>query len=986
MFQINSLDSLGHSSASSQRPCVAALGITEYTRLRGGASARVTRAVFTIGAVGVLGVFASPLVSNSFAEAPAVPPYSIDFEDLKPGSIDGQRGWKVEQGKAEVVADVAFAGQQCLRITPNTPFSQARLSLDVGQMPQPVMFIDFRLRPVASVLPQGGPGTDELIDVDGARIGLFRDNDSATEAQIWVFNGDGTGGGSWLNSKTPISVDAKTGCAKGWPRLSLRQDFRRQTWDLSVDGVLKVANLGFQESPINHTAAYILMGDLVQAIYLDDLFIQSENPLGNDRDQDGIPDADEASMGSNPETDDRDELVGTAGKEATFLQAFLKLQSKDGVVREALPSPIASQAPGIFAQAFTVKLMVRPGLSVRYTVDGSIPTVKSGLLLASPFELKIERTTILRAAAVDGAGVLSPVMTAAYLFPATIPAQQRPPNVSRSVQDVSRASNAPSTFTIPYGLAQEDDIPDLTPALTAAPIVVLTGSVEDFFGDAKGIYSHSSEKGPEWKRKATVQVLGKAAALRTADASMSISGSTSRYHDISLKHSFRLKFDDSGVDLTPIFGGTRFSCRDLVLRNPTHDSWTVGSAYKSNRKSAKYLADAWASKWMGENGHTTLRHQFVHVFLNDLYWGVYEAIEQEDRAFAARHEKSAEDGNVTDLLEGVPSGRVQAVFGSDEAWKTLRTAVEVASQQERRGKSADWVWVRSQINEPNLIDYMLWNCWLANSDWPQHNYLIARMGGEWNFLSWDAEFAIRRNSGVELNLMDQLVLPVDGPAYLFTELAVNPSFREAIVARMAVLTAASGGLNPEMLQRSFAPLRDSLRPLMVAESARWGGILESPRLGLPLWESSVAWVADKFIPERTAIFEKQVDRWLARQSELQAQAVANAKAGRQTPGRAGRLEIPVFVRSGIVDSDGDGLPDEWEDLYGLDISDPDDAQGDADGDGISNIDEFLLQLDPNTGNNRDSLIAKPGAQVFSKPQLRRPKEHNGRLRIEAEVR
>ncbi|NBB81640.1 MAG: hypothetical protein GVY36_19730 [Verrucomicrobia bacterium] len=48
------------------------------------------------------------------------------------------------------------------------------------------------------------------------------------------------------------------------------------------------------------------------------------------------------------------------------------------------------------------------------------------------------------------------------------------------------------------------------------------------------------------------------------------------------------------------------------------------------------------------------------------------------------------------------------------------------------------------------------------------------------------------------------------------------------------------------------------------------------------------------------------------------------------------------------DSDGDGIPDEWELLVGLNPNDPDDAGDsvDADGDGVNALDEFLAGTDP----------------------------------------
>ncbi len=52
----------------------------------------------------------------------------------------------------------------------------------------------------------------------------------------------------------------------------------------------------------------------------------------------------------------------------------------------------------------------------------------------------------------------------------------------------------------------------------------------------------------------------------------------------------------------------------------------------------------------------------------------------------------------------------------------------------------------------------------------------------------------------------------------------------------------------------------------------------------------------------------------------------------------------------IVDSDGDGLPDYWENQNGLDPNNPDGIEGDEgdpDGDGVSNKLEFLADLNPN---------------------------------------
>jgi len=56
----------------------------------------------------------------------------------------------------------------------------------------------------------------------------------------------------------------------------------------------------------------------------------------------------------------------------------------------------------------------------------------------------------------------------------------------------------------------------------------------------------------------------------------------------------------------------------------------------------------------------------------------------------------------------------------------------------------------------------------------------------------------------------------------------------------------------------------------------------------------------------------------------------------------------------LDDRDGDGLPDTWEDRYGFDVDRPGDEVLDADGDGMSNLREYLAGTNP---LDPDSLLA-----------------------------
>ncbi len=53
------------------------------------------------------------------------------------------------------------------------------------------------------------------------------------------------------------------------------------------------------------------------------------------------------------------------------------------------------------------------------------------------------------------------------------------------------------------------------------------------------------------------------------------------------------------------------------------------------------------------------------------------------------------------------------------------------------------------------------------------------------------------------------------------------------------------------------------------------------------------------------------------------------------------------IGSGFTaDADSDGMPDWWENLYGLDPNDPSDASTDLVGDGVSNLDKYITGRNP----------------------------------------
>ena len=136
---------------------------------------------------------------------------------------------------------------------------------------------------------------------------------------------------------------------------------------------------------------------------------------------------------------------------------------------------------------------------------------------------------------------------------------------------------------------------------------------------------------------------------------------------------------------------------------------------KQMRRRGDYIRDQWMRDSYRAMGHASARGQFVHLYLNGLYWGIYNLTERPDAAFAA-----APFGGRTSDYDARNGENI--LSGTSEAWEKLLAIVN-------NGKS-DTEWFK-QIDErvdlPAFADFMILNFYGGNADWDRSsNWYSAR--------------------------------------------------------------------------------------------------------------------------------------------------------------------------------------------------------------------------------------------------------------------
>lgn len=503
-----------------------------------------------------------------------------------------------------------------------------------------------------------------------------------------------------------------------------------------------------------------------------------------------------------------------------------------------------SKPHGIYSQLTTLAITPSDGQAeIRYTLDGSEPTMASPLY-EKP--LILNKTTVVRAAEVRGDSICRPVATSTYVFPQSVLSQ---PNDPEGYPDhwgryAQLRGTAPADYEMDPELIADDTYwEQIRKGIYELPILSLVTDIDNFFGLENdpvrgGIYIFTGSPvgngdGRDWERPVSMELFGSPQQHDlTIDCAVKMHGGHGRLPEKNPKHSLRITFK-SGYGPTkldyPLFGErgvTTFN--SLILRTFFGNAWQHWK--DDSRTRAQYTRDLWARHMQRQLGHPYADGIYVHLFINGLYWGLYNIAERIDDNYCKEHfggKKS--DYDVVKVEEVGGSHYVDAADGSLDKWNEMfdfaeRAANDLTSYYRLQGLNAQGERDESLevlLDIDSFIDYMLINQYGGNTDWDAHNWYAfrnrTRGDSGFQFICWDTESIFESLSDNKIDLNNKQC-----PSRIFHQLMKNRMFQNRYMDRAYKLLSPGGLLSEEKVVALWDSLYHTIASSLYAESARWG--------------------------------------------------------------------------------------------------------------------------------------------------------------------
>ncbi|MHC4740066.1 MAG: chitobiase/beta-hexosaminidase C-terminal domain-containing protein, partial [Planctomycetota bacterium] len=500
-----------------------------------------------------------------------------------------------------------------------------------------------------------------------------------------------------------------------------------------------------------------------------------------------------------------------------------------------------SRDRGFYDTTFDVELECEtPGADIYYSVDFSGPNQVTGTEYTGP--ISVTQTTSIRAMAFKPGWKPTNVDTHTYIFADNVAAQTTSQAVARGfpnpwdyIQLWDWTFSIMDTVSADYEVEStlNGSVADFKEQLLAIPTMSIVTEMDDMWKWDQGYYVNSWIDGIAWEREASVEYFDAVGneefqincALRAQGNQNRRPGPTR-----TPKHSMRLRFKSAyGPSKLryPLFKDSDVETFDsITLRGGCADSW---HQYGASR--ASYTRDGWTHRSMHEVGQLAPHGNYVHLYLNGLYWGLYNPIERPDASFYAEHVGIGEREEWEANNQGDPMGDdtpADLVVWNTIAGMCTGTFLSTTFNDTQYDDLSEW------LDMPSFCDYLLVNFYGSTKDWGKWNFYAGALPGEpgqpplikLRFATWDAEEGLGLWGPPWDSTGPCLGHSCDdrGVIRIYSRLMGNAKFQALFADRTYKWLYNGAPLDNQNCIDRWLELAAQIGDGIIGESARWGDV------------------------------------------------------------------------------------------------------------------------------------------------------------------
>ncbi|MDC3255373.1 lamin tail domain-containing protein [bacterium] len=439
------------------------------------------------------------------------------------------------------------------------------------------------------------------------------------------------------------------------------------------------------------------------------------------------------------------------------------------------------------------------GVTIRYTMDGSDPTMTSGELYTAPFVLdRIDEKTghCIRAQAFRDGLLDSDISTQTYLI-------GQHPDLS-TAPTLIMSGESENVFYKPYGVLSIEGgkyvndvwIPerhdDYHLPRNRGRAYERPGHIEFYEPDGSGFH------GPAGIR---VSASGYSRPRLIYGDTQASPFPPNFLHKPSFNLWFRNDYGQSNVKY-PLLGD------DYPVRS--FEQFRVRAGKNDARN--PFIRDELVRRLYHDMGQESSLGRINTLYINGRFKGFYNLCERLREPFMQKHHDSEEEWDVR---------QVRSIENGDGlAWNELKARLAQDLDVED-----NWEAVLEYIDPIAIADYYLLNIYAATWDWPNNNWVAARersADGRFRFYVWDAEggFGLYGEKPVDYNILESnLLAQSDENSRVFQDLLKSAEWRLLFADRVHKHMFNGGAIDDRDLEGSIIRARkdalvSSFQPLL----------------------------------------------------------------------------------------------------------------------------------------------------------------------------